>query len=515
MYVNPVSFQPNYRTQNNTKTNNQPAFTGITKAMSHAIGVDGKKDVLMILSKRQGKNTRVGQLPNFIFERIPKGENKGSVINEFFTAFEECAKEIRDFKPSWATNPADEVTNRRPKSAVDKLKAVFMKYNMLEEPEKFDLKFIGAGEYKKAYKIEGIKDNKTNEEFCFKVFHLVDKTPEWHKYKCHGNYAEINISMYWKKNVGPYTQRNKFYFGDVNNGYLVDRYIEPNHSAPQKIIDEYDYGVKIVDEVEGAIGHNKIAGHSIDEGGSRVVNRVKNQSKTARYVLKLIKDTPETERYIQWHTILNRYNTLDDVQKKAGLALSIKHMPNKLQEELMMKCLSWNEPLVDQSLAYALKYLPFEKVPKFFDALMRRENPVTQTVVLNEIPLLSKFTVPGMKYDDIDTARSEIDPDMIKMYFDMAAKTVLPSVEEHLASYIHLLPKDSIIPYAKNLIYKHNPHINDRLLHKAKFVSNDQYSLSDKMEIIDMVKRNSRSEFIKQKADDVRVRLIRESLSDD
>lgn len=513
MYISPVSLQNNYHTQN--KVNNQPAFMGITKVMSRSIGIDGKKDVLEILSKRPGKNTRVGQLPNFIFERIPKDANKGAVINEFFTAFENCAEEIRNFKPSWAANPADEVINRRPQLAVDKLKAVFMKYNMLEDPDKFNLKFIGAGEYKKAYKLEGVKDNKTNEEFCFKVFHLVDKTPEWHKYKCHGNYAEINISSYWRKNVGAYTQRNKFYFGDVNNGYLVDRYITPDAAAPQKIIDEYDYGVKIVDEVEGAIGHNKIAGHSIDEGGSRVLNRVKNQSKTARYVLKLIKETPEADRYAKWFRILDEYNHLDNVQKKAGLALSIKHMPNKLQEELMMKCIGWNIPLVDQSLAYALKYLPFEKVPKFFDALMRRENPTTQTVVLNEIPLLSKFTIPGMKYDDIDTARSEIDPDMIKMYFNMAAKSILPEVEEHLASYIHLLPKDEILPYAKILINKHNPHIEDRLLHKAKFVSNDQYSLSDKMEIIDLVRRNTRSDFVKQKADEVKVRLIRESLSDD
>ena len=550
MYINPVSYQPNYSTQ---KINNAPSFTGITKVMSHSIGIDGKKDVLEILKRRPGKNTRVGQLPQIFFERIPK-ELRTEAFNEIFTAFEQCADEIRVFKaPTGLQNRI-----KCSKETVEKLKAVLMKYNILDEPEKFDLQYIneGEGNYKKAFRVLGIqnsakplmqkvkriitdpitgktkkittkevaKDPKTGEiiripgteeDFCFKVFHLVDKTPEWHKYKCHGNYAEINISMYWKKHVGDYTQRNKFYFGDIEHGFLVDRYIEPRMEGPKKIIDEYDFGVKMTDEVGQQIGHNKIAGYNIGEGGSRVVNRVKNQSKTARYVLKLIKETPENDRPAAWQKILDTYTHLDDVQKKAGLALSIKHMPNRIQEKLMEKCLSWDIPLVDQSLAYALKYLPFEKVPKFFDTLMRRENPITQTVVLNEIPLLSKITMPVARFDDIDTAKSEIDPEMIKRYYDMAARTVLPEIEEHLASYIHLLPKDCMLPYAQKLVNRHDPRIDDRLLHKIKFVKEDQYSYEDKKAVLEMVERNTRDNFITRKAMQVRQALVQSTLAED
>ncbi len=507
MNINPVNL---YQYNN---LHQQPSFNGISKIMRHSIFIDGKKDALHALAKRHGKNTRVGELPGFIFDRLPK-ENRPEIINEIMTTFEECADDIRNFKAS-AYAPAKETRNRRSEETVNKLKSVFEKYNLIDEPDKFDLEFLGAGEYKKAFKINGIKDEKTGEQMCFKVFHLIDTTPEWHKYKCHGNYSEINIAMYWKKNVGSYTHRNKFYFGDINNGYLVDRFVESKAEPPQKNFDEYDYGIKIVDEVKTAVGHNKIAGYSIDEGGSRVVNIVKNQSKTARYVLKHMKNTPKDERYNEWYHVLENYKHLDDTQKKAGLALSIKHIPKEHQEELVQKCLTFDKPLVDQSLAYALKYLPEEQSVKYFKILMQREHPKTQTVLLNEIPLLSKKPCLGKKIDDIDTARWEIDPNTIEKYYKIAAEHVLPCVEEHLASYIHLLPKDKIIPAAKILVDKGNYDINDRLLHKTKFVDNDQYSFSDKMTVIDMVKQNTDNEFLKSKADQIRIKLIRDSLGDD
>ncbi len=508
MYINPVNFY-----QYSSNLHQQPTFSGISKTMRKSVFIDGKKNALQVLAHRKGKNTRAGQLPGFIFNRLPK-ENRPEIINEIMTTFEECANEIRDFRAS-AYSPISESRNRRSQATVDKLKAVFEKYNLIDEPDKFDLEFLGAGEYKKAFKINGIKDKETGEQMCFKVFHLVDKTPEWHKYKCHGNYSEINIAMYWTKNVGPYTHRNKFYFGDINNGYLVDRFIEQDAKGPQKTFDEYDYGVKIVDEVKANVGHNKIAGYSIDEGGSRVVNIVKNKSKTARYVLKHMKNTPKERRYAEWYNVLENYKKLDDTQKKAGLALSIKHMPKEHQEELVKKCLTFNQPLVDQSLAYALKYLPEEQSIRYFNTLMKREHPVTQTVLLNEIPLLSKKPSLGRRKDDIDTARWEIDPSTIEMYYRIAAKYVLPCVEEHLASYIHLLPKNKIIPAAQILVDKHNYDINDRLLHKAKFVDNDQYSYADKMTVIKMVKDSTDNEFLQKKAEEIRIKLIRDSLGDD
>lgn len=479
--------------------------------MKNGIFIDGKKDMVHLLQKRVDKNAYVGELPGVIFYALPK-ENKGDIIREIYKAFENCAIQIRNFKVS-QTLPTDEINNRRPKSVVDGLKAVLVKYGVLKEADNFDIKYIGAGEYKKAYKLVGLKDPKNNEELCFKVFHIIDKSPEWHKYKCHGNYSELNIATYWKKNVGRYTQRNKFFFGDINNGYLVDRYVDNSVPKPSKIINEYDYGVKITDEVNADSGHNKIAGISIDEGGSRVVNRIKNKSKIARYVLKIIKNTPQEERLTKWTDILENWKHLDEIQRKAGLALSVKHMTARNQIRCIEKSLSFNEPMVDQSLAYALKYIPDNIALEYFEILMKRNDPLTQTILLNEIPLLSK-THANQRMDDIDTLRGDIKPTVIAKYYNIAKEFVLPEVREHLASYVHLLPKNRIQKEAKYLISQDNYDIYDRMLHKIKFVGSDQFSNSDKIEIIEKIKQNTDNEFILKKAEQIRIKLIRDSLED-
>lgn len=488
-------------------------FTGITKAMSRSVFIDGKKDISILLSKYpKGKDTHINELPPVIFNALPKND-RISAIKEFIAIFDNIANEIRAFKPSIVTN-RDEYVNKRPRSVVEKLKKIFQKYNLLENPENFDFVYIGEGEYKKAFRIVGVRDPKTKEELCYKIFHVVDKSPEWHKYKSHGNFAEINISAYWHKHVGQETQRGKIYFGDINNGYLIDRYVDETTAFPKKNINEYDYGIKITDEFQGFSGHNKLQGYSIDPGGSRVVNRIKNQSKTARYVKQKIEKLPVKERIVEWYRMFYHGEKLDKTQKYAGLALAIKDVNVKDKSGLVDLCLGCNEPLVDQGLAYVLKYLPEEYSKKYFEILLKRKDPVTQTVLLNEIPLLSKKRILVRK-DDLDVPRGEIDPNGIEECYNLAQKYVIPEVEEHLASYIHLLPKDKILPEAENLILKHDYNINDRLLHKIKFVKDEEFPFDYKMKIIDMIEANSSDEFILKKAKEIRTKLIRDSLGDD
>ena len=108
---------------------------------------------------------------------------------------------------------------------------------------------------------------------------MVDKTPEWHKYKTHGNFAELNTAAYWMNTFGYNTQRGKFYFGDIDHGFFVDKFIDKNVPPPKKKVDAFEVGLKLTDEFDGDAGHNKIFGYSIDPGGPRIVNRVKNESK--------------------------------------------------------------------------------------------------------------------------------------------------------------------------------------------------------------------------------------------
>ena len=515
--------------------NNRPSFNGLTKSIGKRIYVDGKKNVLEFLEKRDCQvvqegnhikvcynhpyinhthmNTQVGELPPCIFYRLPK-DDRPNRIKEIFKVFSECANEIRDFKPA-LNAPIEERANRRPNTAVEKMRDVLTKHGVLDKPEEFDLQYLGAGEYKKAYLMKGLRDEKTGDRVCYKVFHVVDTSPEWHKYKCHGNYSELNIATYWKKNEGNHTHLNKFYAGDINNGYLMDRFIDHEVPETKRYVDVYDYGVRNIDAVQGAVGHNKLNGYSIDEGGSRVVNIVKNQSKIARYVLRRIKAAPEDYRFVEWHKILRRKD-LDETQKQAGLALSLKHFPNKDQTRLIKECLGFNKPLVDQALGYALKYLPEEQATQHFETLMQRGNDTTQTVLMNEIPLLAKEGMRNKKYDDINVPRAAVNPDIVAKYYDISKKYVNSSVEEHLASYVHLLPTKRIIPEAKALIDRDNYHILDRLLHKIRFISTDEYSFGDKMELIAYVQeKGGKYDFINQKAKETRVKVLRDTLSDD
>ena len=495
---------------NGTKMNNTN-FKGITKAMSRKVFLDGKKDVLNFLLQRGDKNTRVGTLPPCIYDKL-RSLNKidrENAIKEICSVFEECAHDIRAYVPS-ITGPAEEYKNKRPNSSVEKMRKVLNKYGVLDKPENFDLIYLDKGEYKGAYKMEGLKEDKTGDIPCYKVFHKVDNTPEWHKYKCHGNYAELNSAAYWRKAEGNYSDINRLYCGDMKSGYLIDRLIQQTTPRPKVITCMYDYGTKNTDAFQFGNGHNIMNGFLFDQGGYRVINRVKNTSKIARYVLKQLKETPEEQRWIIWNKIRtsSSYKHLDKTQKIAGLGLAIKHLNPKYQEKATELCLGYKEPFIDMAVAYALKYMPYETSLKYFPVLLKRNNPEVQTVVLNEIPLLSK--TDNLRFDDINTPRHKVDPVKVNKYYQIAKYLVLDETREHLASYVHLLPKNIMQKEADKLIAYNTHEINDRLLHKIKYEPTDpeEYSFGDKMEIITKIQQNTQDPFIRQKSGEVKRKVI-------
>lgn len=495
----------------NSYNDNCTSFTGITKKLKHHVFIDGKKDICKLLERAKPKNTYVGQLPPVLFYALPK-ENRPQHILDVYKTFDEVSNEIRNFR--YLNNATSyERTNFRPESAVAKLKNMFVKYGILKEEDNFDIKYIGAGEYKKAYKLEGVKDPKTEEELCYKVFHVVDRTPEWHKYKSHGVDAELNISINWREKHGLNTQRGKFYWGDINNGYFVDKFIDEKVDKPKILIKEYDEGLKLTDEGVYNTCHNKLFGYSIDPGGVRVVNRVKNESKIAQYILKLIKNQDKRFRELEWYRLLNSKRCgINKRQKEAGLALCIKHLPNK--EVYVEKCLNFKNSFADQGIAYALKYLQEDSAKKYFEILMHRKDPKTQTVLMNEIPLLSRERLNKEKIDDLDVPKGEINAERLEEFYRIAEKYVLTEVEEHLASYMHLLPKDKMMAEADKLIAKDDYNVYDRLLHKIKFVKDEEYAFGDKMEVLNKLDKAVKNDFLKSKITAVRTQVIRNTLDD-
>lgn len=496
---------------NTCPTKQQPTFAGLTQKMKHRMFIDGKKDILEIMNSRDPSQTSyVGQLPPGIFYRLPSN-NKEEAIREIMQAFDKAAVEIRDFKPGIG-NSDTEFSNRRPDQTVENIKKVFEKYKLIEPGEEFDLKFLGRGDYGSAYKIEGLYDHITHDRYIIKVFTVADKGPEWHRFKSHGNYAEINTAEYWMTNMGINTQRGKFYFGNIEAGYMVDNYIDNNLPQPKKIVDEYKYGAKLTDE-ELAMpnGHNKINNYSYDWGGVRVVNRVKNTNPTARYVLHQIKITEKPFREAEWWRIYHSKG-LDETGKKAGLALSVKHFPNN--KPLIDQCLNENIPLVDAALAYALKYLPYKDARKLFETLMQRNNPVTQTILMNEIPLLAKDQRKAEIFDDLDIPKDEIKPKKVEMFYNAAEKYSLPEVREHLASYIHLLPEDKIMKKFHKLLKLDDERVYERLLHKMKVVKEDEYPLDLKFKMLNELENYVKNDFVQKEIQKTRVLLIRRNLDE-
>lgn len=72
--------------------------------------------------------------------------------------------------------------------------------------------------------------------------------------------------------------------------------------------------------------------------------------------------------------------------------------------------MSSNKPMVDQALGYVLKYLPHEEAQKYYQKLMARNEEVTQTILMNEIPLLARKPLPEA-YDDMNVPKDQIFPE--------------------------------------------------------------------------------------------------------
>lgn len=450
-----------------------PNFNGLTKCLKNKIYLDGQKDISNLLKKHPNTYQGVGELPNYIFKNLPK-ENLRSVIREILGAFDEVANSIRGYIPEGQDYIFDSSKRHRPEKANKILTDVLRKYNVLKRwDDDINLKYLGQGGKGKVFKIDGLRDADTEDEYVIKVFHLIT-APNWHPYKSHGCYAEINSGIYWKNHEGMDTQRGKFFFGNLKSGFIVSKYLDEDVPLPKRNVPEYKYGIKCTDEdsdpSKNVVGYNCLKGYFYDYGGMRVVNRLKNSDKIARQYLQKIKEQKPENRSIFWENhFSDRTNT---ASKDAGLALGIKYMENK--NFYIDRCLALNIPKVNQALGYVLKYLPYEDSVRYFEKLMKTNDETTQIILLNEIPLLSKRKDAKTEIkDDINSTLKEIIPERVYKYYKIAEKHTLPTTVEHLASFVHLLPMDKIKEQYLTLTYIQNPLLQERLMWKMDFLPKD------------------------------------------
>ena len=348
---------------------------------------------------------------------------------------------------------------------------VFKKYGILSKWDDIDVKYLDQGGKGKVFKIDGLRDVDGDDEFVIKVFHQI-KGKEWHPFKSHGCYAEINNGIDWKNHEWFDTHRGKFFFCSLGSGYIGSKFIDEDVPIPKRVVPEYKYGIKCTDDAkDGPInGYNRMKGYNYDYGGMRVVNRLKNSNKVARQTLEKIKSIKPSERLAFWEQNFKDYSKSDDV--KAGLALGIKYLPNK--SFYVDRCMKLNNPKVNQALGYVLKYMSHEEAVKYFEKLFKTTDETTQIILFNEIPLLAKRKAGTLEMeDDINTTLKEIIPERVYTLYMIAEKYAMPSTVEHLESFVYLLPENKIKQQYRKITNITNSALQERLLWKFSQLSDE------------------------------------------
>ena len=451
--------KPEYKSQ---------SFTGLTKCLKNRIYIDGQKDIELILKNKSKTYPVVGQLPNFIFKKLPN-EGRREAILDILKTFDEVANTIRGYVPEGEEYLFKPSLRHRPAVVNTMLSDVLRKYKILSKwDDDIDIKYIDQGGKGKVFKLDGLRDPDTEDEFVIKVFHQI-KGKNWHPFKSHGCYAEVNNGIYWRNQEGHDTHRGKFFYGSLGSGYIVSKFLDEDVPIPKRVVPEYKYGIKCTDEEkDGPInGYNRIKGYNYDYGGMRVVNRLKNGDKVARKHLENMKKLSQEER-IKYYLDIYRDRTATD-SALAGITLGIKYLDNK--NYFIEKSLELNNPKVNQALAYVLKYLPHEDAVEYFEKLFQNsresKDDITQIVLFNEIPLLAKRKAGSIEMqDDINASLKEIIPERVYTFYMIAEKYARPSTVEHLASFVYLLPENKLKQQYRKITNIQNSALQERLLWK-------------------------------------------------
>ncbi len=388
-----------YATNNNCQNKKQNiAFSGLTDRMGKKI-YNGFYDMAVLFPRETTRNSISGKIPDFMLKKIKLVTNDiESASKEIYKVFSEVSNELRDFEPQ-ANSKREEFVNKRSNTTVKKLENVLEKYKIISKWDDFDLVYLGKGGKGSVWKLEGLRhiEGDIEDEFVIKVFH--SKSIQTNAY--HGCYPEINSATYWMNTFGHDTNRGKFFWGDVHEAYMINKYIDEDVRLPKKFPNPYDYGIKFTDE-NAEILHNICKRFSYDWGGGVVINQVVNSSKIARHVMHTVQNEPDKYKLQTWHRLFNMNGLSNQDNKVAGLVLAIKYLDPGQRVKCFEDCFLKRGKYTDRALGYTLKYLPYEKAVKYYEILAKSTNDnVLKGILKNEIPLLSKRDefAAGMKDD--------------------------------------------------------------------------------------------------------------------
>ncbi|MEW5821094.1 MAG: DUF948 domain-containing protein [Cyanobacteriota bacterium] len=305
------------------------SFSGLTSDFANKVFQTYENAIDSIIKHNHSKGY-VGNPPQEWLQKLPE-KNKRENILALYRAFD-----IACVMLSKPTSDINEISQE--------LTDTLRKINVLKQDQAVKLRKVDYGGFGVAYQVEP-SGNFFKRRYILKNFYGSGVNNSGDR-DIHGNPVEINRAMFWLKNVdkspdlpensGKKSNRPRFYFGNVNLGYMLIQYIDAGCKNPKQI-NLADYGLQSCDDKD-----NEKNGYFYDFGGIYPVSVIAN-NKTARYVYQKILKTPEKDREAKWNEVYENDRVSNKSDILIGLAAAVRLLPDQLkQTEYFEKVLKKN-----------------------------------------------------------------------------------------------------------------------------------------------------------------------------
>ena len=429
------NYSQNYTTPLNSFNKYLVNFTGLNRTLSK-MPYQSEESIKKEVDNFPQSNAVVGNLPSEWVNKIPK-ENRAEKIKELYRDFKTIIKDFRE------KNNIDDTAQ--------KLNNALHKAGVIEEHEKLTLKRLGDGVAGAGYCLKGI----SNDNLMIKIFD--SPSDEGLSSDIHGKYVEINRAAYWQKYAGKNTQMVRFYFGDTDAGYMVNKYIDKEKTPYcTRYVDPKLYGLISADvvEKETVTGHNKINGFQIDYGDIEILDLSLVRNKEAQSSTKKFLRLPIAKRI---ELIKNTKNNIKKV-----FACNIDSFPED-ERVLCFKQLAENSDNgVKKVLAARLVYLPeAERVEYFKQFNENADDDLKKILILRLafLPATERATYFKQFADNADNGIKKAlafninclpETDRV-MYFKQLAENADNGVKKALACSLYCLPETEMVQCFKKL----------------------------------------------------------------
>ena len=416
------NYAENYTTPLNSFNKYLVNFTGLNRTISKT-AYKSAKSIKSELDNCPRSNGVVGNLPSEWINKIPKSSRE-SIIKELYDNFKIIINEFR--------------VKANAKETAQNLSKALKKAGILNSNENVTMEKLGNGNFGKGYHLKGVSDG----NLMIKVFD--SNSFQSFGEDVNGNYPEINRAACWQKNAGKNTQMVRFHFGDINAGYMVNKYVNEETPIAKRYVAPEVYGLSSTDvaEVGQLNGKNMINGFQIDYGGLKVLCSDIFRNKEAQTSIKNIMAAPIEKKL---ELLKNTNNMVKKILVGSTTALS--------DEEYVVcfKRLAQNaDNELKASLADKLSVLPKAEMASYFKQFAHKADNELKKVLAAKL-----YCLP--------------DAEQV-VYFKKFAKNADNNMKEVLAGKLYCLPETEMVVYFKQFANSADDKMKKILAAKVTFL---------------------------------------------